>query len=224
MENQDKRDLQEAQLGEFREIWDPAFKKHLQDFDLVSLKNLNNTIYGLWKDFTYAYQNPAWFSFAADNGGAPAIFEHWGLGSNLLDAISVEIRPFYQEHYLKCLKNQEVWEHDYECSTPYLFRHFHQTVYPLAGQGFLVVNALVTARPHNRKVIEFNDDIKSEYFDSYGIMHQCCHCRKVQSMYDRKRWDWIPEWVANPPRKTSHGICPVCYNYYYCGSGYQQFN
>lgn len=224
MENQDKSDLRDAQLGEYRESWDPAFKKLLQGFDLLRFKNLNNTIYGLWKDFTYAYLNRAWFTFAIDNGGAPAVCEHWGLGRNLLDAICADIRPFYREHYLKCLEKDEVWEHDYECSAPQLFRHFHQTVYPLADQGFLVVNALVTARPHNRKVIELNDEIKKEYFDGNDIMHQCCHCRKVQSMSDCKRWDWIPAWVEKAPERTSHGICPVCYNYYYRSGDYLQFS
>lgn len=214
---------EEAGLKEYQEAWDPDFRKLLRDFDLVRFKSLKNTIYGLWRDFTYAYLNRAWFTFASENGGAPAVCDNWGLGSNLLDAMCADIRPFYEDHYLQCLEKDEVWEHDYECSSPRKFRQFRQTVYPLAGQGFLVVNALITARPHDRKVIELNDELKKEYFDNNDMIHQCCHCRKVQNMSDRKRWDWIPDWVKRAPERTSHGLCPVCYNYYYCGCDYTQF-
>ena len=28
-------------------------------------------------------------------------------------------------------------------------------------------------------------------------------------------WDWVPAFVAQPPSKISHGLCPLCTVYYY---------
>ncbi|MBN2704936.1 MAG: hypothetical protein JXR89_00680 [Deltaproteobacteria bacterium] len=202
-------------MSVYQEQWDPKFRALLQDYDFIRLKNLSNTIYGIWADFTYAYLNRGWFEFAHANGGDPEICEEWGLGRNLLDAISDDLQPYYRRHYQESLVENRVWEHEYECSSNCLYRIFRQSAYPLSGQGLLLVNALIIEEPHSRIALYPDAEEQLGYYDNHGYAHQCCHCRKTQSMTDRKRWDWIPDWVEHPPRNTSHGLCPVCFNYYY---------
>lgn len=202
-------------MTQFTEKSDPRFKELVADYDFEELSVTSNTIFGLWPDFSYAYFNPGWFDFAAKNGGQPEIFENWGLGTNFLAAISQDLQPFYRDLYQKCLADNQVREHEYQCSSALLYRIFLQTIYPISGQALLIVNALKIEKPHSLEAIKLEEVGEEKYLDEYGIVHQCCHCRKVQSMVDKKRWDWVPTWVEKPPLDTSHGLCPVCYNYYY---------
>ena len=43
----------------------------------------------------------------------------------------------------------------------------------------------------------------------------CAHCRHTRSADDPQRWDWVPQYVAEPRTRISHGICPLCLAYYY---------
>ena len=69
-------------------------------------------------------------------------------------------------------------------------------------------------RPHAASEAEAPPDTTT-YFDANGILHQCSHCRRVQNLVAEGAWDWVPEWVEEIPRNTSHTICPPCFEYYY---------
>jgi hypothetical protein len=54
--------------------YDVGFRPLLADCESGALEDATGTVYGLWPDLTLAFMNPAWFRFAAENRGEPAIF------------------------------------------------------------------------------------------------------------------------------------------------------
>ncbi len=195
---------------------DPAFLPLLRGFDVEELDQHGGSVYGLWPDLRLACFNRSWEEFARDNGGEPAISTRWGLNSSVAEAICEPLRRYYALRYSACLKGMEPWDHRYECSSPFAFRCFHMTAYPLGRrEGLLVVNSLVVERPHDVAGVPAHSADDHAYVDAHGDLHQCAHCRRVQRSDTPQFWDWIPQWVEKSPAHASHGICPVCLDYYY---------
>jgi len=158
-----------------------------------------------------AYLNPAWFQFAAENGGEPEISRRWPIGSPIMPAVPPVLRSFYEVSYRLCLDSGTPWRHEYECSTANVYRRFQQTVYPLAGAaGLIVVNSI-----DENKNIDRDDEISDESKDgSYrgkdGFVQQCANCRKVRYRPALERWDWVPSWVRRMPRRVAFVLCNNC--------------
>ncbi|MDQ3034620.1 MAG: hypothetical protein M3Y87_19580 [Myxococcota bacterium] len=58
--------------------------------------------------------------------------------------------------------------------------------------------------------------IEALYRDPNGMLVQCSHCRRVRRGDPSvTAWDWVPEYVARPQPRTSHGLCAVCLDFYY---------
>jgi hypothetical protein len=195
---------------------DPHFRPLLRHHDLDALETQFSAAYGVWADFRIAYLNPAWFRFAARNGGEPQISDHWGLGVSIFNNMPDLVVDFFRLHYSECMRTDGVWNHTYECSSDDVYRLFYQTVYSLEhGRGLLVSNSLVIEHPHDplqRPACAADDAV---YRDKHGFLHQCAHCRRVQNLTEAQRWDWVPEWVRCIPDNTSHTFCPSCFGHYY---------
>jgi len=195
---------------------DPAFRVLLDEPGLPHLEAAQSTVYGIWSDFRLAYCNPAWFRFAMQEHGEPQMSQRWTLGASILDAMLPDIADTYAELYARCLREQKVWQHDYECSSPTRYRKYRQLVYPLKQAGLLIVNACFVDKPHDCITnIGAQGNSESDYRDESGLLYQCMHCRRVQRQGNKGRWDFVPEWVENIPPFTSHGLCPSCYQYFY---------
>lgn len=200
------------------DLRDSSFASLLVSFGEDALAEHEGTIYGLWPDLTLAYFNPAWFRFAAENNGEPAISTQWGLGRSVLDAICEELQALYRNAYRDCLSSRAAWNQDYECSSGRIFRRFRMTAYPLAdGQGLLVVNSLIAEQPHDSDARPPRVAEDRRYRDERGIVVQCAWCRRIRHPRRAARWDWVPAWVDRPPSATSHGICEPCYGHYFPG-------
>jgi hypothetical protein len=194
----------------------PGFAERLRFFDLEALAERATAIYAVDADLRLAYLNPAWFRFSDENGGATAIDRYWDLGRNVLDACAPLLRPFYEAAYGSAMVTGETWEHDFECSAPDVYRIMHQTAYPLPdGGGLLIVNAEVVSSAHDPDARPEQPAIEARYRDEHGLIRQCCHCRMTRRQGAEDRWDWIPEWVAESPKRTSHGLCAPCRGHYY---------
>jgi hypothetical protein len=192
---------------------DPAFVPLLGGFPASALEASASTVFGLWPNLELAYLNPAWFRFAAANEGEPMISRDWGLGRNVLDSASPVIRPFFEENYARCLRTARPWVHIYDCSSIAVHRLLHLTAYPLANRsGLLVVNSTrieaPRTRPDGRPVLK-------HYVDSYGFITQCSHCRRFRRTDVESRWEWIADWITQMPPNTCHGLCDVCFPYYF---------
>ena len=64
------------------------FPTLLDGFNLGTLENDPNSIFGLATDLTLNYLNPGWFNFAGDNDGEPAISAKFIIGSYIGDAMA----------------------------------------------------------------------------------------------------------------------------------------
>lgn len=198
----------------------PGFAPLLKGYAETAPEEHAGTVYGLWPDLRLAYFNPAWVAFVRDNGGPPGLASPASLGLPVMAAIPAPLHAFFAELYRSALAAdrppRHPVSHRYECSSPERFREFVMILYPLGRhEGLLVVNSLVAETPHDPALRPACLPDWQAYADANNVIHQCCHCRRIEHMGVAKRWDWVPDWVRQPPPETSHTICPVCFEHYY---------
>lgn len=199
----------------------PDFAKLLTGFDLAAMDQHAGSVYGLWPDLSLAYLNQAWFRFASENNGEPAISAHWSLGAPYMAAIPEPLQPFYTDIFTTALTSTPVptsrpLQHEYECSSASLYRRFLMTIYPVKnGAGLLVVNTLSAECPHEASDRPPHPANPEVYADQDGIVRQCTHCRRIQVAATPALWHWVPAWVEHCPPSTSHTLCNFCLDYYY---------
>jgi hypothetical protein len=192
------------------------FSLLLDCFNLETLEKDPNSIFGLSTGLTLNYLNPGWYNFARENDGEPAISERYILGTPIDDSMIGPARDYYLDVFQNILRTGKVWHHDYECSSPEKFRIYHQSVYPLYNRrGLVIVNSLVKEQPHDENTRIPRQPIKTLYTQESGFINQCSNCRRVQRASQQDVWDWVPAWVENMPKNTSHSFCQICYEYYY---------
>ena len=183
-------------------------------FEADTLARYPGAAYALSPDLRLTYMNPAWFRFARDNGASPAFFNRWREGASIMDAVPQVLREFYQALFQRAIAERHrrtPIQFAYECSSRDWFRLFVMSLYPVEPTGeLLVVNAPRIIHDHAAVLSR-----SQAYEDANGLVTQCAHCRCVRAPQDPERWDWIPEWVENFPANTSHGLCPICFDYYY---------
>lgn len=177
------------------------------------------SIYAIDPDGHLIYVNAGWHRFAETNGGQPQIADSWGIGANYFAAVPESLESFYRHLFRQAPEygaGVSPLTHCYQCSTPTLYREYNMLVYALPERaGYLVVNSLVIEAPHDPQVQHPRSPDRARYTDGRGFVHQCAHCRRFQCQGREVRWDWVPAWVRQPPERTSHGICPVCADYYF---------
>ncbi len=186
-------------------------------FTLQHLDAHPGSIYALDPDGRIVFVNSGWETFARDNGGQPGIAERWGVGSNYFDALAPALAAFYRKLFVRVPGFGGTLiptSHEYECSSATLYRRFAMSIYALPRQlGHVVVNSLLVERPHDPERTP-HAPLDAAYVDHNGLIHQCAHCRRVRHLRDTGRWDWVPDWVEHPQPNVSHGLCPVCMDYY----------
>jgi hypothetical protein len=196
--------------------YEDTFQFKLDGLDFETIENSPHSIFGLSKDLKLIYFNKAWFEFSKQNNGEPEISEIFTIGTAFESAINGTIKDFYISNYKKVLRDLKVWKHEYECSSPTLYRIFCQDVYPLKNaEGIVVVNSLKTQRPLDNKDHKNVNLLTTEYADKNGIITQCTNCRKTQRVNNIDVWDWLPAYVYESTKNVSHSICPICYDYYW---------
>lgn len=189
----------------------PAFRR----WNLAELDAHAGAIYGVDRELRLACMNTAWFQFAAANSGEPRISTEWPIGRSILDCIPPAQRAFYASSYRASLDAEKPWMHEYECSSPSVYRRYHQIAYALDDRaGLLIVNSPVVECAHDAGKLPAPTD-HARYLDDDGLITQCSHCRRVRQASEGDRWDWIPAWATTFPRYTSHGLCTPCYRFHY---------
>jgi hypothetical protein len=193
-----------------------GFGAKLKGIELSTLENSPHAAFGLNQDLQLVYFNPAWFTFSRENGGDPDILERFGIGTPIEAAIVGPLTTYYRELYRHVIRTGDTWSHHYECSSPEVFRMYHETVYPLLDhQGLVVVNSLVEERPHDPVKRAPMQGHTAVYTQESGTVTQCVHCRRTQRSREPALWDWVPEWVKTMPPNISFALCPFCHQYYY---------
>lgn len=196
-----------------------GFEPALADYDRTALACDPATVIGIDPEFRIAYLNRAWDAFAEANGGQPEVEEHWNLGANYLAALPKPVRSFYERLFLSAQELGSLRrpvQHQYECSSPTVYRKFQMNAYGLPDRsGILVAHSLVIEQAHKFHPQAEEASELVGYIDGDGIVKQCCHCRRIERPAEPGRWDWIPQWVEEPPDNTSHSLCNLCLHSYY---------
>jgi hypothetical protein len=191
---------------------DPLFAPLLAGYRLEQMDSDPSTIYGMWRDGRLGYTNTGWQHFAEANGGADKILKDWSLGRNVRSAWPPPLRDFYTTRFEEVVERQTPWEHRYQCSSALVEREVQMRAVPLGKHGVLVVNTLVREVALAKGLSPAN---LNAYNPVGGLVTQCAHCRRFRRFGEQRRWDWIPEWVEQPPPSVSHGLCEVCLGHYY---------
>ena len=191
------------------------FPGMLSGVDLETLEADPQSIYALSDQLKLIYLNPGWFRFARENDGEPSISGRYPVGSDFPEAVSESLRGFYVEHFQSILQTGVIWEHDYECSSPDLYRIYHETAYPMHNKrGVLVMNSLLIETAHEPSDESVSSD-ELVYRNDNGLIMQCGYCRRFQRNQTPDIWDWNPTWLRHPPGQVSHSLCKICYDYYF---------
>lgn len=169
--------------------------------------------YAVSEDLNLTYCNAAWDQHAREEGGTSAAMAGNVISRNLLGFVAPELISFYRDLFGRARALGGSVSHDYECSTPLVFRLYRMEVYPMRpGAGFVVENSLRVERPHDRPSVEPSDDL---YKDKNGIIHCCANCRRTLRVNGPPAWDWVPTYLESRELNISHGVCPMCLEFYY---------
>lgn len=186
-------------------------------FDVDTLDAHPGTVFAIDREGRLVYVNPAWEAFARNNGG-DALIERWGLGANYFQALPAVLEEYFRDLFGRVPAAGTALEpatHSYECSSAGVYRRYTMLIYRLPDDaGFLVVNSLVVERPHGRDR-QVCAPAPDHYVNDNGFILQCAHCRRIRHVSEPARWDWVPDWVTDPQPNVSHGVCPVCFAYYF---------
>ena len=138
----------------------------------------------------------------------------WGVGSSALDAIDSHLQPFYRALYERAFAG-EIVEHRYQCHLPDRYREFRMRLLPdVRRETALVEHALIIDR-HLPSFTDLDDAAIRAHYLCNGVVVQCCHCRKARRSGAVEAWDWVSRLIEQPWPAISHGLCPVCLEYYY---------
>lgn len=189
---------------------DPEFEARLAHLDLASLSASDDVVFAVDDAYVLRAHNPAWLTFATDNGGAETLTAY-PLGTSILPAIATSIRHYVTRLYVLAMESGLPSEHVFECSSPGVFRRFRQVQVPLPGKaGWLVTNECVEARPHTREPHAWS----KRFLDGAERTIQCSHCRRTLDHHSGTRWEWVPSVVARPRPRTRFELCPDCSDHY----------
>jgi hypothetical protein len=179
----------------------------------AAVESCPHACFALTESLEICYCNSAWDCFARENSAEPAVLAASVLNKPFLQFVPEDLRPVYREIFQRARAVGRMQSQDYECSSAQVFRVYRMQAYPLQpGCGFVVVNSLVVVHPHTRDVCEPDD---ASYCANDGLICMCANCRRTRRIDDPAAWDWVPAYVANTRRDTTHSVCPFCREYYY---------
>lgn len=153
------------------------------------------------------WTNSAWHAFAAENGAAHVSYS-W---TSYVAPIPPPLRRFYEDAFREALTSGDVFEHDYDCSSPEVARRFRLRALPIDARGLVLEHSLVSSLTHSE---DHAAEIEAHYVDESGIVTQCAHCRRVRHPRSGAL-HWVPALVKRPHSRTSHMMCTSCAGFYF---------
>ncbi len=184
------------------------------ELSLRALEDDPSVIFTLDSEFRIASCNRAWDEFAAANEGA-CLEREFVRGRSVFDFIAGDLSGFFRRVYGYVLETGTPWRHRYECSSPDVRRQFTMHVYPVeGGKGLMVVNSLISEQLHEGAR---GSAVARDYRGPDGMIVMCSNCRRTMRPGAAPAWDWVPDFVAAPPPRVSHGLCPPCSEHYHIG-------
>lgn len=177
---------------------------------LRTLRNSEQVSFILDSSLNLAYHNKAWNRFARENS-APQLAAGAAIGTNLLSVIDESLQPFYRDAFQKVLRENAIWEWEYNCSSPEVFRKFLMRVHPIRPRGWLLVtNSVLVEVEHSHGTTD-----TTNYVNPDGLIVMCVHCRCSKRTALPERWDFVPANLKSEVRNITHSLCPICKSYFY---------
>lgn len=192
---------------------DKHFEDKLESYDLEALDSSEDIIYGVDASMRLAFLNESWTHSARENDADDSFFDEWGLGARIDLAWPDSLAPFYRDKFEQTARSGEPWEMEYLCPAPEVARDYKMKIHPLPDGGWLVVHMKVRQRSHDFESRE--TDFVETYRHDDGFFRQCSHCGRFRSPEAEEEWHWVPSLFEDPPDKTSHGLCQMCFGFYY---------
>jgi hypothetical protein len=168
-------------------------------FDAVA--HSPDTAFVLSHDWRILHVNDGYRSFAQENGGED-LLGRWPIGAHIEHVIPTDLRPFYRHAFEQVRATQQCWEHDYECSSPELYRRMHMVVYPVEPSAVLVVSSPIVVRQHTQEQVE------PALYEQRGVLVACSHCRRFRSPSEPRSWHWVPTTFATHRETSATGCAP----------------
>lgn len=172
------------------------------------------------RDGAIVYTNAAWDRVAARAAGPPASRV---LGTSWLDCVAApELAIWYTDLFHRLMTGLSRGErHLGDCNTPDRRRVFstrYDALRPLgapAPSGMLALNSLVAEMPiSDTYTVARPDEVR--YRQANGLLLQCGGCRRVHVAGTAPRvWELVPEYLEEPRRDVSHGLCELCREIHY---------
>ena len=179
----------------------PIYDEHALDALDASMAALDERGKILWV-------NEGWRRFALANGGDLELERF----PTYLDGIAGPLRDHFQQVLASAMASGDVFQQDYQCSTPDTLRDFRMRVLPFPPSGLLVEHTPIATLPP--PVGE--PPIEVVFLDEHQQIRQCSNCRRVRrpTSDGTEVWAWVRTWVARSHPRTSHGLCTPCMGYY----------
>ena len=119
----------------------PGFLSHL--YDSHALDQLGSSLAALDDRAKILWVNEGWRRFALANGGDARLDRF----PTYLDGIVGPLRDHFQQVLASAISSGDVYQQDYECSTPDTIREFRMRVLPFPPSGLLVEHTPVATHP-----------------------------------------------------------------------------
>ena len=154
---------------------------------------------------TIVYCNPAWDRFALANNGESAVASRI-CGTPLFRYVPRVLEYHFLKLFERAREKHELVTANYECNSPDVFRKFCMHISAIPATSLLAV----VHQPLAHGDIPYPAFHTSDH--DYGIgelVIMCAQCRRTKRLYDNY-WDWVPNFLSNPPARVSYGICQEC--------------
>jgi hypothetical protein len=155
--------------------------------------------------FTIVYCNPAWDRFALANNGGSAVASRI-CGAPLFRYVPRVLEYHYSKLFERAREKHVLVSANYECNSPDEFRKFCMHISPIPDTSLIAIeHSLLIYGDIPYPVLRSTDH-------DYGIgelVTMCAQCRRTKRLHD-DCWDWVPEFLRNPPDRVSYGICSEC--------------
>lgn len=177
--------------------------------ELADIDASDNQVYLLDTDLRVLHRNPAATRFILDNSGQPGALPS---AEPVTRHFAEPVRSFYKSLFEAAQLVGDPVDHDYDCSSPGLYRRFRLRIYPRPDGRLLLRHQCIVEKPHPAAPMPHRHD---RYRTAEGLITQCCHCRATRRVDDPLTWDWVPELVETLRPDISHGLCHPCFEHYF---------
>lgn len=186
-------------------VVDSAFERALARFGAPVLEQSSDVVFAVDPELRLRYVNGAYVRLAREVAGGE-VLDQYPLGARIVDGIELPLREHYTALFEKAVASPDPLTTDYHCPTPGERRNFRCTMYPLDGEGLLMVHGPLTLRPWTVAELDRLRDLQTE------LLPMCAGCRRVRS--PDGEWFHVPQLLRETPGRATHGLCDACIAFY----------